>query len=164
MIVSQTRDSVFALHFEQWMCHRPSRPPRNTREIFLWKICKCRKYYLLWIFSILMCVRYMFSDNFVNFKLKIAFQFHPQMKFGFSCINSSISTIFNLSKKMTSFIKLCDFCCSYVGFWNFWLQAYCYSLWPNRFGCFESNDSNHFSKRRRAGEWVILSNVTKFAF
>ena len=91
-----------------------------------------------------MCVRDMFSHNSVNFKLKMTFQFHPQMKFGFSCINSSISTIFNRSKKMTFFIKLCDFCCFYIPFLNFWLQAYCYSSWPNRFGWFESNDSNHF--------------------
>jgi len=81
MIVSQTRkipaQVFFALHFEQWMCHRPSRPPRNPREIFLWKICKCRKHYLLWIFSILMCVRDMFSDNSVNFKLKNSLSISP---------------------------------------------------------------------------------------
>ena len=77
MIVSQTCESVFALHFEQWMCHRPSRPPRNPSEMFLWKICKCRKHYLLWIFSILMCVRDMFSHNSVNFKLKNSISISP---------------------------------------------------------------------------------------
>ena len=124
MIVSQTRESVFALNFENLMCHRSLKPPRNPREIFLRKICKCRKHYLLWIFSILMCVRDMFSHKSVNFKLKIAFQFHPQMKFGFSSRKSSILNIFRRSKKVTSFIKLCDFCCSYIAFWNFWLWAY----------------------------------------
>ena len=70
MIVSQTRESVFALHFEQWMCHRPSRPPRTPAKSFFDKICKYRKHYLLWIFSILICVRDMLSHNSVNFKLK----------------------------------------------------------------------------------------------
>ena len=41
------------------------------------------------------------------------------MKFGFSCINSSISTIFNRSKKMTSFIKLYDLFFSYIAFLKF---------------------------------------------
>ena len=77
MIVSQTRESVFALHFEQWMCHRPSRLPRNPREIFLWKICKCCKHYLLWIFLILTYVRDMFSHNSVNFKLKNSLSISP---------------------------------------------------------------------------------------
>ena len=145
----------FALLFEKWMCHRPAKS-------FFEKICKCRKHYLFWIFSILMCVRDMFSHNSVNFKLKNSLSISPTNEvwiFMYKFIDfdhfQSIKGNDIFHKIMWFFLFLCSFFEFLVAglllqlvaesirlLWIKWLQI----------------------TFQRGGEWFILSNVTKFAF